>query len=176
MRVKQLLGNDVSWLLLKFSDRILNRLQTTSGTVVIGVLVMVSSESSDPHRDSSWVILWLSCDEVDWLNWAPEQSTINFVNTSWPSRGEQLHWAGQKDWRAAITSTFVHLTSPELVLVGVRLAFWIASVMSCTQNITAKIIRTQLITFPFVVSASTDEYQFNLKMLINVIYFLFICH
>jgi len=123
MCVKQLLGNDANWLLLRFSARILVSRQTTSGTAVTGVLVMVSSRSSDTHCDSSWVRSWVSRDEVDWLNREPEQSTVNFVSTSWPLIGEQLHPAGHSDLRAALTSsTVVLLTSPEPVFPRVGAA------------------------------------------------------
>ena len=105
MCVKQFLGNDTSWLLLRFNDWILDRRQTTSGTVISGVLVTVSSSSSDVHVDSSWTKSSVT------LDWVPEQSTINFVHASWPSSGEQLHWAGHRDFRAAVTSSsVVHVT------------------------------------------------------------------
>jgi len=101
MFVKQLLGNDASRLLSRFSNHILDRRQTTSGTAVSGVLVTVSSSSSDVHLDSSWTRSSVT------LDWVPEQSTINFVHASWPSSGEQLHWAGHRDFRAAVTSSSV---------------------------------------------------------------------
>jgi len=175
MRVKQLRGNDANRLLFTFNDWILDSLQTTSGkTVVDGLLVIVRSVSSDAHRDSSRVRYWL-----DWLNWAPWQSTISFVNTSWPSRGEQLHWAGQWDFRVAITSPIVHLTSSEPVLpsvgvasligpptVGIPTYFWSSvliwasavdkltstAMTSCTQ-MTAKIMRLHFISL----SATSTE-------------------
>jgi len=58
MRVKQLLGNDASRLLLRFNDRMVVSRQTTWGTVVSGVLVMVSSVRLDTQCDSSWTRSW----------------------------------------------------------------------------------------------------------------------
>ena len=102
MRVKQLLGNDASWLLLRFNDRMVVSRQTTCGTVVSGVLVMVSSVRLDTQCDSSWTRSWYRVKLV-----APEQSTVNFVSTSAPFVGEHVHCVGHRDLRAAATSSIV---------------------------------------------------------------------
>ena len=77
MCVKQLLGNDDKWLKFRFNDRMLDRRQTTSGTVVSGVLVMVSSCSLDVHVDSSWT---RSCVKLDLVPEAVTKLQIIFLN------------------------------------------------------------------------------------------------
>lgn len=123
IRVKQLLGNDAKRLLSKLSVLIPVRLHVAAGSWVNGVLVMVSSCSSETQRDSRRVMCWVSRDVVDWLNCVPLQSTVNLVQTSCPLRGKHMHPAGQSDFRTRTTSSVVvHLTSSEYEFFSPRVA------------------------------------------------------